>query len=169
MKEGRRSMRIAIGCDEAAYRMKMEIRKYLEKRQDIEIVDFGTDAGNIILYPDVAYSVADAVASKKFERGILFCGTGIGMAICANKVPGIRAAVCHDPFSAERARKSNNAQIMCMGERVIGVELAKYLVDIWLKCDFAGGGSVSKVDRINELENEHIKNHQKYIVVKGCD
>lgn len=153
-------MRIAIGCDEAAYNMKVEIIKHLENRKDIEIVDFGADAGNVVLYPDVAYTVGDAVASKQFERGILVCGTGIGMAICANKVPGIRAAVCHDPFSAERARKSNNAQIMCMGERVIGVELAKYLVDIWLKCDFAGGGSAPKVDRINELENEHIKNYQ---------
>lgn len=148
-------MRLAIGCDEAAYNLKVEIMKHLEKRQDIEVVDFGASAGDIVLYPDVAYQVADAVAAKKFERGILVCGTGIGMAICANKVPGIRAAVCHDPFSAERARKSNDAQIMCMGERVIGVELAKYLVDIWLSCDFAGGGSIPKVDRINELEKEH--------------
>lgn len=157
-------MRIAIGCDEAAYNMKVEIIKHLEKSEDIEIVDFGADAGNIVLYPDVAYTVADVVASKQFDRGILVCGTGIGMAICANKVPGIRAAVCHDPFSAERARKSNNAQIMCMGERVIGVELAKYIVDIWLKCDFAGGGSAPKVERINELENEHIKNYQKSVL-----
>lgn len=157
-------MRIAIGCDEAAYNLKVEIIKHLENREDIEIVDFGADAGNVILYPDVAYTVADAVASKQFDRGILVCGTGIGMAICANKVPGIRAAVCHDPFSAERARKSNNAQIMCMGERVIGVELAKYIVHIWLKCDFAGGGSAPKVERINELENEHIKNYQKSVL-----
>lgn len=78
------------------------------------------------------------------------------MAICANKVPGIRAAVCHDPFSTERSRKSNNAQIMCMGERVIGVELAKYLVDLWLQCDFGGGSSLPKVDRIDQLEMEHI-------------
>jgi ribose 5-phosphate isomerase B len=74
------------------------------------------------------------------------------MCICANKVPGIRAAVCHDPFSAERSRKSNDAQIMCMGERVIGYELAKYLVDIWLRCDFEEGNSLPKVTRIQELE-----------------
>lgn len=150
-------MRIAIGCDEAAYNLKVEIMKHLSKRDDIELVDFGAAAGDVVLYPDVAYRVADAVAAKEFDRGILVCGTGIGMAMCANKVPGIRAAVCHDPFSTERSRKSNNAQIMCMGERVIGVELAKYLVDIWLKCDFAGGGSAPKVARINELEKEHIK------------
>ena len=152
-------MKIAIGCDEAAYNLKIEIIKHLQKHEDIELVDFGAMSGDVILYPDVAYTVADAVAADQFDRGILVCGTGIGMAICANKVPGIRAAVCHDPFSAERARKSNNSQILCMGERVIGVELAKYIVDIWLNCDFAGGGSAPKVERINELEKEHIKNY----------
>lgn len=149
-------MKIAIGCDEAAYALKTEIMRHLDDK-GILYQDFGADKGQTVLYPDIAYAVADAVASKKYERGILFCGTGIGMAICANKVPGIRAAVCHDPFSTERSRKSNDAQILCMGERVIGVELAKYLVDIWLECEFAGGGSTPKVDRINELEREHKK------------
>lgn len=149
-------MKIAIGCDEAAYALKTEIMRHLDDK-GILYQDFGADKGQTVLYPDIAYAVADAVASKKYERGILFCGTGIGMAICANKVPGIRAAVCHDPFSTERSRKSNDAQILCMGERVIGVELAKYLVDIWLECEFAGGGSTPKVDRINELEREHNK------------
>ncbi|SHO54048.1 ribose 5-phosphate isomerase B [Anaerocolumna xylanovorans] len=153
-------MRIAIGCDEAAYRLKVEILNYLKTKENLELTDFGAVEGDIVLYPDVAYTVADAVARGEYDRGILFCGTGIGMAICANKVPGIRAAVCHDPFSAERARKSNNAQILCMGERVIGVELAKYLVDIWLKSDFTGGSSAPKVDRINQLELEHITNMQ---------
>ena len=150
-------MKLAIGCDEAAYSLKVEIIKHL-KSKNIEVVDFGADAGDIVLYPDVAIKVAEAVARGDFERGILVCGTGIGMAITANKVPGIRAAVCHDPFSTERSRKSNNAQIMCMGERVIGVELAKYLVDIWLSCDFSGGGSTAKVDRIMEYEQHHEKN-----------
>lgn len=148
-------MKLAIGCDEAAYSLKVEIMKHLDSK-GIEYKDFGAAKGEIVLYPDVAYRTADAVAAGEFDRGILVCGTGIGMAICANKVPGIRAAVCHDPFSTERSRKSNDAQIMCMGERVIGVELANYLVDIWLKCDFAGGGSTPKVNRINELEQEHI-------------
>lgn len=147
-------MKIAIGCDEAAYALKVEIMKHLESK-GIEYKDFGADAGEVVLYPDVANAVAEAVAANEFERGILVCGTGIGMAIAANKVPGIRAAVCHDPFSTERSRKSNNAQIMCMGERVIGVELAKYLVDIWLACDFAGGGSTPKVERIMEIERAH--------------
>ena len=135
-------MKIAVGCDEAAYALKLVIKEHLAAYYpDIEVTDFG----------------ADAVAKGEFDRGILACGTGIGMAICANKIPGIRAAVCNDPFSTERSRKSNDAQIMCMGERVVGVELAKYLVDIWLKCDFAGGGSAPKEARINELEEEHIK------------
>jgi ribose 5-phosphate isomerase B len=150
-------MRIAIGCDEAAYRLKKIIIDHLNNRNDIELVDFGAEENQTVLYPDVAKIVAEAVASGEFERGILVCGTGIGMAITANKVNGIRAAVCHDPFSAERARKSNDAQVMCMGERVIGTELAKYLVDIWLKCDFSGGGSQPKVDRIREIECANMK------------
>lgn len=150
-------MKLAIGCDEAAYALKIAIKEHLNKTHpEIEITDFGADQGDVVLYPDVGFAVADAIARGEYERGILFCGTGIGMCICANKVPGVRAAVCHDPFSTERSRKSNDAQIMCMGERVIGVELAKYLVDIWLKCDFAGGGSAPKVKRIQELEQEHL-------------
>lgn len=150
-------MKIAIGCDEAAYALKAAIIEHLKKRGDIELKDFGAAAGEAVLYPDVGRAVAETVASGEYERGMLFCGTGIGMSITANKVKGIRAAVCHDPFSTERSRKSNDAQVMCMGERVIGVELAKYLVDIWLKCDFAGGGSAPKVKRIIEIESEYMK------------
>ena len=144
-------MKIVIGCDEAAFELKIVIINHL-KEKGYEVDDMGAEKGEVVLYPDIAYKVADQIAAGNYERGILLCGTGIGMAICANKVPGVRAAVCHDPFSTERSRKSNNAQIMCMGERVVGVELAKYLVDIWLDCEFAGGGSTPKVDRIMELE-----------------
>lgn len=151
-------MRIAIGCDEAAYNLKVAIIEHLKNKKDIEIVDFGANEGECVLYPDVAYKVANAIAAKEFDRGILMCGTGIGMAICANKVPGVRAAVCHDPYSTERSRKSNDVQIMCLGERAIGMELAKYLVDIWLDCDFDGGRSTPKVKRIIELEKETISN-----------
>ena len=149
-------MKLAIGCDEAAYSLKMVLIKHLEQK-GIEVVDYGAEAGETVLYPDVAWKVAKAVADGEFERAILVCGTGIGMAMTANKVPGVRAAVCHDPYSAERSRKSNNAQIMCMGERVIGVELATSLVDIWLECDFAGGGSAPKVDRMMEIESMYKK------------
>lgn len=146
-------MKIAIGCDEAAFSFKEDLKKYLEI-SGYEIEDYGVYDTNPILYPDIAVAVAEAVAEGKYDRGILICGTGIGMAITANKVPGIRAAVCHDPYSAERARKSNNAQIMTMGARVIGLELAKALTDIWLDCDFAGGGSTAKVNRISYYENK---------------
>ena len=150
-------MKIAIGCDEAAYALKVILKEHLSNA-GLEIQDFGANEGEVILYPDVAKKVAIAVKNGEFDRGILLCGTGIGMAIAANKIPGIRAAVCHDPFSAERARKSNDAQIMCLGERVVGIELAKYLLDIWLQCDFAGGGSTIKVERIREIEAEMLQN-----------
>lgn len=146
-------MKLVIGCDEAAFALKEVIKEYLIEK-GIEIDDYGThDADEKVLYPDVAVKVAQSVSEGKYERGILLCGTGIGMAISANKVPGIRAAVCHDVYSTERSRKSNDAQIMCMGARVIGPELAKSLVDTWLNCDFAGGGSKDKVDKIAEYEH----------------
>lgn len=150
-------MKIAIGCDEAAYRLKTVIVSYLESKKNITITDFGANEDEVVLYPKVAQDVAEAVACGEFERGILLCGTGIGMAISANKVPGIRAAVCHDPYSTERSRKSNDAQIICMGARVIGEELAKYLVDIWLECEFSGGGSTPKVERIKQIESQYMK------------
>ncbi len=146
-------MSIAVGCDEAAFKMKEVIKEFIIKL-GFEVEDYGVYDANPVLYPDIAVNVAKAIAEGKHERGILICGTGIGMAIAANKVPGIRAAVCHDPFSTERSRKSNNAQIMTMGARVIGEELAKNLVSLWLKCEFEGGGSKAKVDRIAAYEKE---------------
>ncbi|MFT3995459.1 MAG: ribose 5-phosphate isomerase B [Dysgonomonas sp.] len=148
--------KIAIGCDEAAYNMKVVLKKHLEEK-GYEVADYGAESGEVILYPDVAFKVAEAVANKEFERAVLVCGTGLGVCMCANKVPGVRAAVCHDSFSAQRARKSNNAQIVCFGERVIGLELAKNLLDIWLESEFAGGGSTPKVNRIAEYEQEILK------------
>lgn len=149
-------MKLIVGSDEAAYDFKEKIKEYLTVK-GYEIVDKGTYEGKPVLYPDIAVKVAQAVADGEAERGILMCGTGIGMSISANKVPGIRAAVCHDSYSAERARKSNDAQIMCMGARVIGLGLAKQLVDIWLSCDFPGGLSKPKVDRIKYYDDLYHK------------
>lgn len=146
-------MSIAIGCDEAGFQFKEAIKNFLTGR-GIEVEDFGVYNTDPVLYPDIAVAVARSIVEEKHERGILICGTGIGMAVAANKVPGIRAAVCHDPFSTERSRKSNNAQIMTMGARVIGIELGKFLVNLWLACEFEGGGSAAKVDKISEYENE---------------
>lgn len=150
------SKKIAIGCDEAAYDLKIALIKHLESK-GYEVKDYGAKSGETTMYPDVAVPVAQAVADGEFERAILVCGTGIGMCITANKVPGVRAAVCHDSFSAQRARKSNDAQIVCFGERVIGVELAKNLLDIWLDSEFSGGGSTPKVNRISEYEKKYMK------------
>ncbi len=149
-------MSIAIGCDEAAFDFKEAIKKYLIKK-GYEVEDFGIYNTEPVLYPDIAVKVSKSILNGKHDRGILMCGTGIGMAIAANKVPGIRAAVCHDQLSAERSRKSNNAQIMTMGARVIGIELAKLLVDTWLASEFQGGGSTAKVERICDYENEFLR------------
>ncbi len=146
-------MKIAIGCDEAAYELKKMLLAYLENR-GVSLIDCGTYDTNPVLYPDIAVRVAQTITSGEAERGILICGTGIGMCISANKVPGIRAAVCHDIYSAERSRKSNDAQIMCLGARIVGAELAKCLVDVWLGCEFSGGGSTAKVERINYYEKK---------------
>lgn len=151
-----RNMKLAIGCDEAGYGLKQIIIEFLQNRE-IELTDFGCYDETPVLYPEVGHDVARAVAEGKFERGILICGTGIGMSITANKIPGIRAAVCHDSFSANRSRSSNNAQILCLGARVIGPELAKDLVNIWLAHDFKGGASTAKVDKIKEIEDYYIK------------
>lgn len=148
--------KIAIGCDEAGLLLKEKIKQYLLDLGE-EVEDYGVYDSSPVLYPDIAVKVAQAVASGKHQRGILICGTGIGMAIAANKVPGIRAAVCHDPYSTERSRKSNNAQIMALGARVIGEELAKSLVTLWLQCEFQGGGSTPKVERIGYYEEEFRK------------
>lgn len=143
---------IAIGADDAAIELKNLIKKLLEEKQ-FAVKDYSNDAQNARpIYPDVAFALATAIQQNEHERGILLCGTGIGVAIVANKVPGVRAAQCHDTFSAERARKSNNAQIMTMGARVIGPELAKNIVNAWLASEFEGGGSTEKVDKIGYYE-----------------
>lgn len=143
---------IAIGADDAAIELKNTIKKLLEEKQYV-VKDYSNDALNARpMYPDVAYAVATAIHQNEHERGILLCGTGIGMAIVANKVAGVRAAQCHDTFSAERARKSNNAQIMTLGARVIGPELAKNIVNAWLASEFEGGGSTEKVEKISHYE-----------------
>jgi ribose 5-phosphate isomerase B len=145
---------IAIGADDAAYHLKAAIVDHLQSR-GIAVKDYGIDdPSSKTPYPDVALVVAEAIIAGKHDRGILMCGTGIGVAITANKIPGIRAAVCHDAYSTERSRKSNDCQIMTMGGRVIAAESAKLLVDIWLASEFQGGRSAPKVARIKEIEEQ---------------
>lgn len=149
-------MKLAIGCDEAAFDLKETIKAYLAELGH-EVKDFGVCNKDPVLYPDIAYLVAMDVVSKNSERGILFCGTGIGMAITANKIPGIRAAVCHDIYSTERSILSNDCQIMTMGARVIGEETAKALVKTWLGLTFVPGRSSPKVQRIISIEHQFSK------------
>ena len=149
-------MRLAMGCDEAAFELKEIIRQYVEEK-GIEVEDFGVyNSKTKVLYPDIAVAVSQSVADGENDRAILICGTGIGMSISANKVPGIRAAVCHDMYSTERSRKSNDCQVMCLGARVIGPELAKNMVDVWLESEFQGGKSQPKVEKIKEYEQKYL-------------
>ncbi|MBV9998098.1 MAG: ribose 5-phosphate isomerase B [Verrucomicrobia bacterium] len=142
---------IAVGADDAALELKAKITEHLRSK-GIAVTDYGEKS--FASYPDVALEVAQAVAAGKHERGILMCGTGIGMAITANKVPGVRAAVCHDVYSAERSRKSNDCQVMALGARVVGEELAKSLVDAWLASEFQGGRSTPKVERMKQIDEQ---------------
>jgi ribose 5-phosphate isomerase B len=147
-------MRIAIGCDEAGLPLLDVIRAQLREK-NIAVEDFGVHDTNPVDYPDIGVAVAEAVAAGQCERGILVCGTGIGMSITANKVPGVRAALCHDTYSAERARKSNDAQVITMGARVIGPELAKSIIEVWLQAEFAGGRSTPKVAKMNAVDEKY--------------
>jgi ribose 5-phosphate isomerase B len=151
-------MKISIGCDEIALGLKETIKEYLLTQTDVgieEVRDLGVYTSDPVDYPDVAEKVALTIANNECDRGILICGTGIGMAIVANKTPGVRAALIYDPYSAERARKSNDAQIMTLGALTMGPETAKYLVGIWLRCDFAGGRSARKVDKIKMIDAKY--------------
>jgi ribose 5-phosphate isomerase B len=147
-------MKIAIGADHLGAGLKNEIIALLQERQ-IEFRDYGVNGADPVDYPDVAEAVACVVRDGSFDRGILVCGTGIGMAIAANKVPGVRAAVVHDPYSAERSRKSNNAQILTMGSLVIGSQVARRLVSIWLESEFQGGDSLRKMEKISLIEEHY--------------
>lgn len=146
-------MSVAIGCDDAAVELKETIKRHLIA-EGHEVEDYGVNDQTPVLYPDIAVAVALKVADGTHQRAVLICGTGIGMAISANKVPGVRVAQAHDVYSARRARMSNDAQILCLGARVLGPELAKTIVSAWMASEFQGGRSQPKVDRIKEYERE---------------
>ncbi|KQS81186.1 ribose 5-phosphate isomerase [Rhizobium sp. Leaf384] len=142
-------MKIAIGADSAGKPLLDVIAKHLATRTDLEVTDLSQQG----FYADLSEKLAQTIVAGENERGILFCGTGIGVSISANKVPGIRAALTHDTYSAERAAKSNNAQIITMGARVIGPELAKAIVDTWLASEFdPNGSSADNVKAIDRLD-----------------
>ena len=144
-------MKIAISSDHSGNNLRKEIMSLLDE-QNISYQDFGPQSDESVDYPDFAKPVADGVASGEFERGILICGTGIGMSIAANKVKGIRCALVHDVFSAKATRCHNDSNILAMGERVIGPGLAVEIVKAWLGTEFEGGRHTRRIEKITELE-----------------
>lgn len=146
-------MRIAIGADHGGFELKEIIREHLLKK-GLEVQDFGAFSSDAVDYPDVAFKVCEGVKEEKETLGILVCGTGIGMSIAANKVKGIRCALCHDVFSAKMTRGHNDANVLALGERVIGRGHALLVVDTFLNSRFEGGRHQQRVDKIMEIEEE---------------
>ncbi len=147
---------LAIGCDHAAFRFKEEIKEYLDEK-GIEYKDFGTYSEESTDYPIYGEAVANAVASGEFERAILICGTGVGISLAANKVKGIRAVVCSDCYTAALSRRHNNTNILALGARVVGIDLAKMIIDSWLEAEFEGGRHQKRVDMITAIEEKNFK------------
>ena len=146
-------MKIGIGNDHAALEMKLEIVEYL-KSKGIEVVNFGTDTKDRCNYPVYGEAVANAVVSGEVDLGILICGTGVGISLAANKVNGIRAVVCSDPYTAKLSREQNNTNVLAFGARVIGIETAKMIVDEWLNAKFEGGRHQERIDMIAAIEQK---------------
>ena len=144
-------MKIAIGCDHGGFDHKNAIKEHLIAR-GFEVQDFGIYENKSVDYPDIAVKVADSVATKENEMGILICGTGIGMSLAANKVKGIRAAVLSDHFSAKYTRLHNNSNVLCLGGRVIGIGTAVELVDLFVDTEFEGGRHQARIDKITAIE-----------------
>lgn len=144
-------MKIAIGSDHGGLNLKQDIIEFLSEN-NVAVQDVGTYTTDSVDYPDIAVKVTQAVTSGECERGIVICGTGIGISIAANKVKGIRAALCHDVFSAQMSREHNDANVLAMGERVIGKGLARMIVKTWLNAEFAGGRHLRRVEKLNSIE-----------------
>lgn len=149
-------MKVALGADHGGYALKEYIKKVLAE-DNIEFHDFGTYSEESVDYPDYARPVAEAVAAGDFDRGILICGTGIGMEIAANKVPGVRAALVHDVYSARATRQHNDSNILTMGGRVVGPALAAEIVKTWLATEFEGGRHARRLDKIKEIEQKYCR------------
>lgn len=150
-------MKVAFGCDHAAIDLKNVLMEHL-KAKGYECVDYGAQDPNVkVDYPISGLQVAEAVASGEVDKGVLVCGTGIGISLAANKVPGIRAAVCSEPYSAKLTVQHNNANIIAMGARVVGDELAKMIVDAFFDAEFEGGRHANRVNMITDIEKKYNK------------
>jgi len=140
-------MKVVIGCDHGAFQMKEALKEYLSEKE-IEVLDVGTHSEDSVDYPEFSRKVCNAVLEGKGEKGIVLCGTGIGVSIAANKVKGIRCALCSEPYSAKMTRAHNDANVLAMGARVVGIELAKMIVDTFLATEFEGGRHARRVNMI---------------------
>lgn len=156
-------MKLAIGNDHVAIDMKREIIAHL-KEKGIECIDVGTNSPERFNYPISGYNVAQLVISGTVDAGILICGTGVGISLAANKVHGIRACVCSDPYTAELSKQHNNTNIIAFGSRVIGIETAKMIVDHWLNAEYEGGRHQIRLDMISEIEHTQHLNNSKEIL-----
>jgi ribose 5-phosphate isomerase B len=148
-------MKLAIGADHGGYVLKKEILDFLSKIKGVEVTDHGTNGPESVDYPDFGKKVAEAVSTGAADRGILICGTGIGMSIVANRFPRVRAALCHDNFTARMSRLHNNANILCMGERVIGRGVALDLLKTWLETEFEGSRHIRRLEKIEQLTSKN--------------
>ena len=149
-------MKIAIGSDHAGFELKEKIKKLLEELGH-EYEDFGTDSEESVDYPDYALKVAESLAKKKCDRGILICGSGIGMCMSANKVPGVRAALCQNVEMARLSREHNDANVLTMGARLIDEVTAKEIVKVWLKTKFLGERHLRRVNKMKDIEKKYSK------------
>lgn len=149
-------MKIALACDHGGLNLKRQIKNYLAEK-GYEVKDFGCDTTDSCDYPDYALPAAEAVASGECERGIVVCSTGIGVSIVANKVPGVRCAHCHDTYCAEFTRLHNNANMLALGEKVVGAGYALKIVEIFLKTEFEGGRHERRVNKITDIEKKYGK------------
>lgn len=145
--------KLAIGNDHAATQMKFEIMEYLQGK-GYELINVGTDTNESMDYPVSGYKVAKLVADGQVDGGIAICGTGIGISLACNKVKGIRAVACSEPYSAKMSRRHNNSNVLCFGARVIGIETAKDIVDAWLDAEFEGGRHQRRIDLITKIEQD---------------
>ena len=144
-------MKIAIGCDHAAYTFKEGIKAYLESKGH-QVVDKGCYSTDRADYPDHGIAVGEAVAGGEVERGVVICGSGIGISIAANKVKGVRCALCSEPLSAQLSRNHNDANVLAMGARLIGLEMGKAIIDAWFAAEFEGGRHVGRIAKISDYE-----------------
>ena len=147
-------MKITIGSDHGAVELKEEVKNVLAEFEGVEVKDVGTFTTDSVDYPDIAEKVCADIVSGESERGIVLCGTGLGISISANKIKGIRCALCHDVFSAKKSREHNNANVLAMGGRVIGLGPAGEIVRAWMTAEFEGGRHERRVNKIMALENK---------------